>query len=577
MLADSTIPEDNPSARKIIDCHAPSRLAAHDGSLYGFSPEIAISASRFLGWTTLASKPPVDPTAVNDFARTARERGLDTVVLIGQGGSTQASMTITRLNALAHDEVMFRTMDSLSPIYVHRILSQSDPLRTLYLVSSKSGSTIEPMLLARLAWENVTTRIGEERAASRFVAITDPGSELEKKALDEGWRAIFHGSPDVGGRFSALSVFGLVPAALVGLDVETLLAGAAIEERRCSTDSMDNPAVRLASFLYENYRQGRNKLSFVTPQPGRVFGLWVEQLVAESLGKQGGGILPNIEVDPGLLSSPHDDRCVITYNIRPDEESRRQMAYVDMSIPHLSMELRNVDEVARDFTIWEYAVAMVGLLMQINPFDQPDVASTKTAFRDILYHGIRPAEPTQLDYNIQATATPALLALQDRHDDRGAPSSGTSMPATLDEALRLLFSAIKPHDYFSINAFLPFTGEGRRMPLEQIRHNIAQGFGVPSCLEIGPRYLHSTGQFQKGGPNEGIILLISADEPSDIAIPGETFTLGQMERAQAAGDMSVLAERGRFALHLHLPDNNGGVLNELAQHCYAIVRELDRS
>ncbi len=573
LLADSTIPEDNPSARSIIDCHAPSRLAAHDGSLYGFSPETASSASGLLGWTTLSTNPPVDPTAVNDFARKVREEGLDTVVLIGQGGSTQASMTITRLNALAHDEVMFRTMDSLSPVYVHRILSQSDPLRTLYLVSSKSGSTTEPMLLTRLAWSNVSGRIGEERTASRFVAITDPGSELEGKALDEGWRAIFHGSPDVGGRFSALSVFGLVPAALVGIDVETLLAGTAVEERRCSTDSMDNPAVRLASFLYENYRGGRNKLSFVTPQPGRVFGLWVEQLVAESLGKQGGGILPNIEVDPGLLSSPHDDRCVVTYNIRPDEESRRQMAYVDMSIPHLSMELRNVDEVVRDFIIWEYAIAMVGLLMRINPFDQPDVASTKTAFKDILYHGAKPTEPTQLDCGIQATATPALLALQ-REETEDPTAFARTMPTTLDDVLRLLFSAIKPHDYFSINAFLPFTGEGRRMPLEQIRHNVAQGFGVPSCLEIGPRYLHSTGQFQKGGPNEGVILLLSADESNDIVIPGEAFTLGQMERAQAAGDMGVLAQRERFALHLHLPNNNGATLNELAQHCYAVAREF---
>lgn len=563
MLADSTIPEDNPSARLLVQCSAPSRLAAHDGSLFDFSPEVAEFASSFLGWTTLASNPPFDPAQIDSFAREVRGEGLDTVVLIGQGGSTQASMTITRLNALSNDEVMFRTMDSLSPVYVHRILSQSDPAHTLYLVSSKSGGTLEPTLLARLAWQDVCERIGADKAPTRFVAITDPGSALEKMALEQNWRRIFPGQPDVGGRYSALSVFGLVPAALVGIDIAAMLADATLEERRCSTDSLDNPAVRLASFLYENLKDGRDKFSLVTPQPGRVFGLWVEQLIAESLGKQGTGILPNIEVDPGLLCEPHDDRSIITYNIHPDEESRRQFSYVDPSIPRLTLELQQVNEIARDFVIWEYAVAMVGLLMKINPFDQPDVASTKRAVHKILFEGEPVKEPVRFECDIEATFTPELLA----HADG-------SVPQTLDEALELLLSSLAFGDYFSINAFLPFTGEGRRMPLEQMRHAAADRFGVPSCLEIGPRYLHSTGQFQKGGPNEGVFLLLSANEPNDIAVPGESFTLGILERAQAEGDMHVLAERNRRALHLHLRDNNGETLTELARHFHTVARKV---
>ncbi len=563
MLADSTVPEDNPSSQFLVQHHAPSRLAAHDASLFGFSAEVAEYAANFLGWTTLASEPPHDPQDIDSFAREVREEGLDTVVLIGQGGSTQASMTITRLNALSRDEVMFRTMDSLSPVYVHRILTQSDPNHTLYLVSSKSGTTIEPVMLSRLAWTDVCARIGVDEAPSRFVAITDPGTALDRRAQEQNWRKVFHGAPDVGGRYSALSVFGLVPAALVGFDIEAMLAGAAVEERRCSADSLSNPAVRLASFLYENYKEGRDKFSLVTPQPGRVFGLWVEQLVAESLGKWGHGILPNIEVDPSLLCVPHDDRAVITYNIRPDEESRRQMAYVDPSIPRLTLELRQVDEIARDFVIWEYAIAMVGLLMEVNPFDQPDVASTKEAFKGILYGGLKPSEPVQLDNDVQATFTKSLINT----------GSGET-PQTLDDALELLLRAIGPGDYFSINAFLPFTGEGRRMPLEQMRHVIADRFAVASCLEIGPRYLHSTGQFQKGGPNEGVFLLLSANEPNDITIPQEDFTLGQMERAQAEGDMHVLCERNRRALHLHLRDNTGETLTELSKHIYMVARKV---
>lgn len=563
MLTDSTVPLDNPSSQYLVEHRAASRLAAHDASLFAFSPEAEKSAENFLGWTTLASNPPYNPAVIDAFAREVRSEGLDTVVLIGQGGSTQASMTITRLNALSRDEIMFRTMDSLSPVYVHRILTQSDPNHTLYLVSSKSGTTLEPTLLSRLAWTDVCNRIGVDDAPSRFVAITDPGSALQQRAEDQNWRRVFTGEPTVGGRYSALSVFGLVPAALVGFDIEAMLAGASVEERRCAADSLDNPAIQLAAFLYENYKEGRDKFSLITPQPGRVFGLWVEQLVAESLGKQGHGILPNIEVDPSLLCVPHADRSVITYNIRPDEESRRQMAYIDPSIPRLTLELRQVDEVARDFVIWEYAIAMVGILMQVNPFDQPDVASTKKAFKGILYDGLKPGTPTKLDDDVEATFTPALLETGDG-----------DAPTTLDDALTLLLRSIKPGDYFAMNAFLPFTSEGRRMPLEQMRHVIADRFAMASCLEIGPRYLHSTGQFQKGGPNEGVFLLLSADEPNDILVPQEDFTLGMMERAQAEGDMYVLSQRGRRALHLHLPSNDGSTLTELSKHLYMVARRV---
>ena len=564
------------TARTLIENRVASRLAAKDSSVFDYSPAIEQQAARRLGWTTLASEPPIDPAEIAVVAQQARGEKLDAVVLIAQGGSAQAAQTITKLHSLeVTDEIPFRTMDSLSPVYVNHILGSSDPAHTIYIVASKSGTTLEPTMLSMVAWKYVCAHIGKERAGSRFIAITDPHTELEQVARKNGWRAVFRGTPEVGGRFSALSVFGLLPMASVGIDIEKTLAEAVEMEKRCSSDSPDNPAIWLASFLYDNLCAGRDKFSLVMPPRNQVFGLWVEQLVAESLGKCGKGILPNVEVDPGILSDPHTDRCAILCNMNNDDAFEHARTCLHPSIPVFRLDIPNSSAMMRYFLIWEYAVTMCGWLMRINPFDQPDVESTKVAARQILFgqgggfevpqdaQG-RPAfQEFQLKDSLYADSmcvSSAVLDLMDEGEE-----------IDVDAALRALFHSIGQGDFFALDAFLPFKGIGRRETLERVRHRVADRLKACACLEIGPRYLHSTGQLQKGGPDNGVFLIISANEPFDISVPHHEFTLGDVATAEALGDFSALAQRGKRVVYLHLLDNDSEYLSLMADDaCSAI-------
>ena len=305
-----------PSAKTLVKECVASRVHAKDATLYDFSEQAQACAERYMGWTDLASNPPYSLADIQAFVDSIIEQGLKTVVLIGQGGSTQAPMTITKYNKPDSSRIVFKTLDSDSPVRVRAILAEAKPETTLFVISSKSGGTIEPRLALRAVRDAVGDALPEEELVQHLVAITDPGSDLERQAREEGWAAVLPGEPSVGGRFSALSVFGLLPAALVGIDLEELLEHAVEAEQRCSEDAIDNPAIGLAAFLYDNYLQGRNKFSFLTPKRGRVLGLWIEQLVAESLGKDGQGILPNIEIDSLLLTNDPGDRSVIMYQTK---------------------------------------------------------------------------------------------------------------------------------------------------------------------------------------------------------------------------------------------------------------------
>ena len=338
-----------------------------------------------------------------------------------------------------------------------------------------------------------------------------------------------------------------------------LMERAAQAERACSEDSIDNPAIGLASFLYDNYLANRNKFSLLTQKRGRVLGLWIEQLVAESLGKEGKGILPNIEVDSLLLSRDPGDRCVVMYKTKNDSwdetcNFEMSLSYVDPNIPRSIFRIDTVQDLAEHFVMWEYAIAMCGYLMKICPFDQPDVASAKAEVLEILHKGA-PA-PNLVDSYIGPWNMGEVEVRM----------GSTFQPQTsVIEALKSLFGSIRPGDFFALNAFLPFTGEGRREALESIRFFVAQTFDVASCLEVGPRYLHSTGQLQKGGQNNGVFLILSADELKDIPLKEVAPSLGELAKAQAMGDLVTLSARGRRVMHLHLPDNSGVTLGALAK------------
>ena len=558
-----------PSAKTLVKECVASRVHAKDATLYDFSEQAQACAERYMGWVDLASNPPYPLADIQAFADSIIKQGLKTVVLIGQGGSTQAPMTITKYNKPDSSRIVFKTLDSDSPVRVRAILAEAKPETTLFVISSKSGGTIEPRLALRAVRDAVGDALPEEELVQHLVAITDPGSDLERQAREEGWAAVLPGEPSVGGRFSALSVFGLLPAALVGIDLEELLEHAVEAEQRCSEDAIDNPAIGLAAFLYDNYLQGRNKFSFLTPKRGRVLGLWIEQLVAESLGKDGQGILPNIEIDSLLLTNDPGDRSVIMYQTKTDLWDERKnfemsLSYIDPTIPRANFKIDSVEELAEHFVMWEYAVAMCGYLMRVCPFDQPDVASAKAVVLDILKEG-QPAPDFVQDYigNVHMGEVEVRLApcFKDCTDVQGA--------------LRALLTSIQPGDYFALNAFLPFTGEGRREALELIRHGVAASRHTVSCLEVGPRYLHSTGQLQKGGQNNGVFLILSADELKDIPLSEEAESLGTLAKAQASGDLLTLADRGRRCVHLHLPDNSGVTLRALSEVITGILATLD--
>jgi glucose-6-phosphate isomerase len=560
---------------RLLALKAPSRLGARDATLFDAHPDDAKRAEGLLGWIDLCSHPPTPIAELREKADVLRAEGLDAVVLIGQGGSSQAAMTITKLYEVdgAHKDVAFRTMDSLSPVFVNHILGSSDPFRTLYIVSSKSGSTIEPLMLERVAWQYVSAHLGPVQAARRFVAITDADSDLEQLARDKGYRLILNSPSDVGGRFSALTVFTLFPAALVGLDIEAVVASALKTEQACTRDDASNPALELACFLYSNYQAGRDKFSLVLPSSGQVFGLWVEQLVAESLGKEGRGILPNVEVDASILIVPRADRGVITYAVGSCEGFLESIAHIDPSIPALCYNASTPFEVFSRFVVWEYAIAFLGILMGIFPFDQPDVELTKHLVKELLSgSGDIDGQSGCLEQVFDEGSVSALRASPAILGSVGGVARDGGL--TADQALRALFGSLRRGDYFALNAFLPFRGYGRREALERMRNRVASRLGVVSCLEIGPRYLHSTGQLHKVGPDSGDILILSADEDNDIFIPDEDLTLGRLAAIQAHADFVALAQRGRRAVHVHLRGNDSETLSRFADRLCSAVSAI---
>lgn len=558
-----------PSAKTLVDDKVASRLHAKDATLYGFSEEAQTCAENFMGWVDLASNPPYDCDRIQAFARQAHEMGIEMIILIGEGGSTQAPMTITKYNKDACSSLRFRTLDSVSPVRIRELLAECDPRKTLIITASKSGGTIEPRLVLQALREELSGCMPQQELVRHLACITDPGSQLEQQAIEEGWLAVFNGEPTVGGRFSALSVFGLVPAALSGINLDEFMAHARRAERACSEDAEGNPAIELAAFLYDNFRVGRDKFCFLTPKRGRVLGLWIEQLVAESLGKEGKGILPNIEVDPLMLNVDRGDRTVIMYQTKADLWDERKnfevsTSYLDSAIPRISYRIESVHELAEHFVMWEYAIAMCGYLMQVCPFDQPDVASAKAATLEILRSGSLSPDFVQKD-----------LGGIDMGDVEVRLGATVKDATTLEEALEALFRSVQPGDYFALNVFVPFTGEGRREALELIRHTAAAEFGLVSCLEVGPRYLHSTGQLQKGGPNSGVYLIVSADELGDIPLlHAPASSLAALAKAQAEGDLATLSTRGRRCIHVHLPDNSSSTLRQLGEVVQRMARKV---
>ncbi len=436
-----------------------------------------------------------------------------------------------------------RVCDSTHPDAVRGFRGWATAARTVQFVSSKSGTTTETLAFHAAMAESVP--------ALDFVAITDPGTALVDLARAQEFRAIVEGDPTVGGRYSALSVFGLVPAAVRGVDDEALLAEARAMAAASRAPAPDNPALVLAATIGEAALAGRDKLTILTTPRLSSLGDWIEQLVAESLGKQGRGIVRIVGEPRGPVEAYGADRCFVIISLASEPDAalaETAAALRDAGHPVGEFRLDRPEAVGGEFIRWEVAAAAVGIVLGVDPFDQPDVASAKAATESLL-EGVRRGEALRLPMPL--VSEPGLSASAD-------PARLGDTPPTVAAAIRSLLGTIGDGDYFAMLAFLP-PDPGTWAALDRIRTTVRDALGAATTVGIGPRYLHSSGQLHKGGPDSGVYLMLTAEPERDLPIPGRAETFGTLIAAQAAGDLAALQVRGRRVLRLHASDAAAGL------------------
>ena len=505
---------------------------------------------RWVGWLRLIDQQRARREEFGRVAEDVRLAGFGHVVVLGMGGSSLCPDVFARTFGRLAGYPQLRVLDSTVPAQIRALEREIDPRRTLFIVASKSGTTLEPAVLLAYFLERVKSLMGAD-AGSRFVAITDPGTELEKLALREGFRNVFHGVPSVGGRFSALSHFGMVPAAAMGVSVPRLLDRAAFMADACAPDRPpeQNPGLVLGVALGCAARDGRDKLTLFLSPKLAALGDWVEQLVAESLGKHGKGIVPVVGEQPGAPRSYGDDRLFVHVRLpsSPSAEQDRAVASLERSgAPVIRIDVSDPTDLGQEFFRWEIATAVAGSILGVNPFDQPDVETAKVAARKVT---AAYEETGSLPPEAVAVQGDGLRLMADPANSRFlATAAREQTPAGW---LRAHVGRAGKGEYLAIDAFLEGSPQNTSV-LQEIREAIRQSSRVATTLGFGPRYLHSTGQLHKGGPNTGVFLVITADDTETLPLPGRRFGFGVLARAQARGDLDVLAERGRRALRVHL-------------------------
>ncbi len=543
---------------RLVEADVVNRLADRDSSLYTDSIDGRIPIMQRLGWNDLAQKAPGRFVLLANLAHAIVEEGATDLVLLGMGGSSLAPLVLSRAIGPVEGMPRLHVLDTTSPVAVSRLLAKLDPAGTFVLVSSKSGTTIEPMSLYAIFRVWLEETLPRPVAGRHCFVITDPGTPLEKLRQRDLMRVTLSAPPTVGGRFSALSMFGLAPAALTGIDLETLIAPAAAMETACRQPAAENPGALLAAWMTDAYDAGHDKLTIVTSAQLAPFGLWVEQLVAESLGKEGRGIVPVIEYDPTIPSGYSDDRAVVVLRLAHDEALAAWSRDVAATSPVFELTARDAYDLSAEFVRWEHAVAFTGFLQGVNPFNEPNVAEAKNATNEIL-SGTTTVPPATQDFDGTWITYAGGL---------GAPATA---PSSRVNALRGLLGTAGPGDYVTVLAYLP-DDESVLGPLHRAAKTVSDETGRAVCVELGPRYLHSTGQLHKGGPNTGVFLLVTARDRVDIEIPGEKFGLAALHRAQAEGDLVTLAAHGRRVMRVDLPSSEHGSVSALAEDIAAAVR-----
>lgn len=506
------------------------RIWERDHTAWAGEPDEIVNR---LGWLTVSDEIVEQIHALTDFAQEVKNTGFRHVVLLGMGGSSLGPEVVRQTIGSADGFPELIVLDSTVPESVESVTKAIDPSRTLFLISSKSGGTIEPNSFYRHFRALVDQAIGSEAAGKRFVAITDPDTSLEELAHSEGFLAVFSNPSDIGGRYSVLSFFGLVPAALTGVDVASLLQRANRMREDCasSVESHSNPGAFLGAAIATLATAGRDKLTLVTSPSIGSFGLWAEQLIAESLGKDGKGVVP-VADEPSIgVDSYGDDRFFVYLRVTGDDnlatdESIRLIA--ERGQPMVRLDLRDRYDLGAEFFRWEFATAVAGAIIKVNPFDQP---------------------------NVQAAKNMTDSVLEAYRSTGNLPDGGFGI--TVQE----LLASITDGNYLAIMAYVSQTPEIDRV-FETLRRQIAERYGIATTLGYGPRFLHSTGQLHKGGPPSGAFLQITTRHGDYGSIPGAHFSFGTLADAQALGDSKALVAAGRRVARLRLEsDVAAGVLD----------------
>ena len=533
-----------------------ARLWQRDPTLWTGADE-----GKWLGWLTVVDEQLKDVANLKKLAAEIKKAKFRHAVLLGMGGSSLCVEVLRLTFGKFGGYPELHVLDSTDPAQVKAVEKKLDLKKTLCIVSSKSGSTLEPNIFKQYFYERIRQKVGDKEVGSHFIAVTDPGSKMEQVAKDGGFRHIFPGVPSIGGRYSALSHFGTVPGAVMGLDLSKFLKVTHKMVKACGpgTAPEKNPGVILGTILGVAANHGRDKITVFTSPGISDAGAWLEQLIAESTGKVGKGIIPVDREKIGKPSVYGNDR-VFAY-LRLAKENNRAMdnavtALEKAGHPVVRIVVSTKFELGQEFFRWEIATATAGSIIGINTFNQPDVEASKIETRKLTSEyestGKLPSEaPFFEDQGLKLFA-----------DEKNAAVLKNN--ANLSEVLRAHLGRIGPGDYFALLGYIQMN-DAHEKSLQAIRHQVRDAKRSATCLGFGPRFLHSTGQAYKGGPNSGVFLQLTCDDAADIPVPGQKYTFGIVKAAQARGDFSVLSDRDRRALRIHLSKNVKGDLAKLAK------------
>ncbi|MFZ1174175.1 bifunctional transaldolase/phosoglucose isomerase [Bradyrhizobium sp.] len=505
--------------------------------------------NKWLGWLDSLAK--ADIADYEDYAQRVKGQNFSDAVVLGMGGSSLGPEVLAETFPKKSGFPKLHVLDSTDPAQVRAMEKTVDLKKTLFIVSSKSGGTTEPNVMKDYFFAQVSKAIGADKAGHRFIAVTDPGSSLEKVATKQGFARIFHGDPAIGGRYSVLSPFGLVPAATAGIDLRSLIHHTLAMVRSCGADvpPHENPGVQLGLAMGLAGVEGRDKVTIFSSRKIADFGAWAEQLIAESTGKDGKGLVPVNGETLGDVSVYGDDRFFI--DLRTESESdaahdEKLDALEQAGHPVVRIVMKSIEHIGQEFYRFEMATAVAGAVIGINPFDQPDVEAAKVKTRELTAafekSGALPKESPVITTDEADLYTDEINAA----DLRKAGADGT-----LESWLKAHFSRVDAGDYVALLAYIE-RNAAHIDTLQAARLAIRDECHVATCAEFGPRFLHSTGQAYKGGPDSGVFLQVTADDAKDLPVPGQKASFGVIKAAQARGDFGVLTERGRRALRVHL-------------------------